>query len=126
MDRVRFTFEYIFRASPSMLYKFLSTSDCLIRWYCDEVDITGTRYVFVWDGSEEMATLIENREDELLRFQWDEAESPTEFLEYKMSTSPVTGETILEVSDFCDEDEVDDQRQLWETQIKRLQSATGG
>lgn len=125
MDTVKFTFEYLFRASPSILYKFLSTADCLIRWYCDDVDITGKKFTFEWEGSEEIAMLVENVENELLRFQWEDAEEG-EYMEFKMSTSPVTGETILEVSDYAEEDEIEDQRQLWETQIKRLRQATGG
>ncbi len=126
MDRESFTLEFIFRASPAILYKFFTTPSHLIRWFCDEVDINGDEYTFVWEGSEEVATLFENIEDERLRFRWEDAEDEDEFLEFKMSKSPVTGETILEVTDFCDADEVDDQRQLWETQIERMRNATGG
>jgi hypothetical protein len=43
-----------------------------------------------------------------------------------MYQSPVTGETILEVTDFCDEDEVEDQRQLWISQIEDMRKETGG
>jgi uncharacterized protein YndB with AHSA1/START domain len=125
MDRVRFTEEFIFRASPAIVYKFLSTPACLTRWFCDEVDISGEEYTFVWSGAAEVATLIDDYEDEFLRFQWDGAEDE-EYLEFKMYKSPVTGETILEVSDFCDEDELEDQRQLWQTQIESMRSAMGG
>lgn len=126
MDRVKFTEEFLFRASPAMLYKFLTTPACLTRWFCDEVDINGSEYTFVWSGSAEIANLIEDREEELLRFQWEDAEDEKEFLEFKMSKSPVTGETILEVTDYCDDDEIDDQRQLWQTQIERMRKETGG
>jgi uncharacterized protein YndB with AHSA1/START domain len=126
MDRVTLKEEFIFRASPAIVYKFLSTPSCLTRWFCDEVDINGEEYTFVWSGAAEVATLIDDYEDELLRFQWDEAEDEEEFLEFKMYKSPVTGETILEVTDYCDEDELDEQRQLWQTQIERMRSAMGG
>ena len=43
-----------------------------------------------------------------------------------MYKSPLTGETILEIQDFCDEDEINDQMQFWESQIKKLKTATGG
>jgi uncharacterized protein YndB with AHSA1/START domain len=125
MDRVKFTSEFIFRASPNILYKFLTSPDLLIRWFCDEADINGREFVFTWEGSEEKAILIENIEDSLVRMQWEE-EDDKEYLEYRMSRSPVTGETILNITDFCDDDEVADQKQLWETQIQRLKSATGG
>jgi len=43
-----------------------------------------------------------------------------------MRKSPVTGETVLEITDYCDEDEVNDIRQLWEAQMKQLKQETGG
>ena len=43
-----------------------------------------------------------------------------------MSRSPVTGETVLELTDYCDADELDDQKQLWESQMKILRQETGG
>ena len=125
MERVKIDLEFIFRASPTILYKFLTTPSCLIRWFCDEVDINDKTYSFVWNGSEEEADLIEDVENERLRFKWSDADEG-EFLEFRMAKSPVTGETILEITDYCDDDEVDDQTQLWESQIKQLRQETGG
>lgn len=126
MKRVQLELEFIFRASPTILYKFLTTPSCLIRWFCDEVDITLDEFSFFWEGSEEKAELIDDIEDERVRFRWEDAESDEEYLEFRMSKSPVTGETILLITDFCDEDEKDDQRQLWESQVKQLRIETGG
>lgn len=125
MDRVQITMEFIFRASPAMIYKFLSVPSSIIRWFCDEADIDGKEYTFIWSGSPETATLIDDVENERLRFEWEDAEED-EYLDYAISKSPVTGETILEITDFCDEDEVDDQRALWEEQMARLKRASGG
>ncbi len=124
MERVSFDMEFIFRASPTILYKFLTTPACLIRWFCDGVDITGEEYVFSWEGSEEVAELVDDIEDERIRFVWDDAEDG-EYLEFRMRKSPVTDETILEITDWADEDEVEDQKQLWESQIKILRQETG-
>lgn len=126
MERTSFTLEFIFRASPSILYKFFTTPSCLIRWFCDEVDISGETYSFFWSGAEEVATLIDDIEEERLRFQWEEAESEDEFLDITFERSPVTGETILKITDYCDDDEIDDTKQLWESQIKSLRQETGG
>jgi uncharacterized protein YndB with AHSA1/START domain len=126
MKRVKFTQEYLFRASPNILYKFLTTPSCLIRWFCDEVDIQGETWTFIWQGFDEIAELIEDIEEELLRFRWEESEEEDEYFEFKISKSPVTGETILEITDFCDEDELDDQKQLWNSQVKQLQVEIGG
>lgn len=126
MKRVSFNLEFIFRASPSILYQFFTTPNCLIRWFCDEVDITGEVYTFTWDGADEIAMLVEDRENDRVRFKWEDAEEEGEYLEIKFEKSPVTNETILTLTDFCDDDEVDDQKQLWESQMKQLKQETGG
>lgn len=125
MERVKINLEFIFRASPTILYKFFTTPSCLIRWFCEEVDISEDTYTFAWAGSEEEAEVIDEIEDELIRFQWSDAEDH-EFLEFHIARSPVTSETILSIVDFCDEDEVSDQTQYWENLMEKLRKETGG
>ena len=125
MKRVQINLEFIFRASPTILYKFFTTPSCLIRWFCDEVDINKDVYDFVWSEAVESAKMIDDIEDERVRFQWEDAEEG-EYFEFRMSKSPVTAETVLEITEFCDEDEVEDQKQLWESQMKILRQETGG
>lgn len=125
MKRVKFTVEFLFRASPGMVYQFLTSPACLTRWFCDEVDASEDEFTYFWAGEGQTAIVLEDIEEELLKLQWEDAEED-EYLEFKMYQSPVTGETILEVTDFCDEDEVEDQRQLWITQIEDMRKETGG
>jgi uncharacterized protein YndB with AHSA1/START domain len=125
MERVQIDLEFLFRASPTILYKFLTTPSTLIRWFCDEVDIQGDTYTFVWSGSEEVAELIDDIEDERIRFEWDEADAG-EYLEFRMGKSPVTGETILSITEWCDADEIDDQQQYWAKLMEDLRKETGG
>ena len=62
MKRIPVDLEYIFKASPAILYKFLTTPACLVRWFCDGVDINGDVYTFSWDGSEENAEVVDDIE----------------------------------------------------------------
>ena len=125
MERVKIELEFIFKASPTILHQFFTTPSCLVRWFCDEVSIVGNHYSFFWSGSEEVAELVEKEENERLRFKWEDADDD-EYFEVRFSRSPVTNETILNITDFCDDDEIEDQRQLWESQIKQLRQETGG
>ena len=126
MDRVKYNLEFIFRASPTIVYNFLTTPACLVRWFCDEVDITPKgEYSFFWEGAEENAVVLESEEGSFIQFEWEDAEEG-EFLEFRMTRSPVTGETILIITDFADDDEVEDAKQLWEKQISILRSEMGG
>lgn len=125
MDRVKFEMEFIFRASPAILYTFITTPSCLVRWFCDEVDINDDVYTFSWQGAEENAEMIDDIEEERVKFQWEDADEG-EFLEFRMYKSDVTNETILEITDYCDADEVEDQKQLWTSQIEKMRVETGG
>lgn len=123
--RVRIDLEYIFRASPTIIYNFVTTPACLVRWYCDDVDITSDVYTFYWSGSSETAYLIDDIEDERVRFEWEEADSG-EFLEFRMYKSDITNETILEITDFCDADEAQEVRDLWNSLMVELRKEAGG
>ncbi len=125
MQRVKYDMEFIFRASPAILYKFITTPSCLVRWFCDAVDITGDEFVFTWDGADEIAEMIDDIEEERVRFSWEDADEG-EYLEFRMYKSDVTNETVLEITDWCDDDEVEEQRDLWESQIKTMKTECGG
>jgi uncharacterized protein YndB with AHSA1/START domain len=126
VKRTSLKMEYIFRASPTIVYQFLTTPACLVRWFCDEVDINGTGYTFYWDGDDQTAHLIEDWEDELLRFEWDDAPAPNEYLEFTIFKSPITEETVVTITDFCDFNEVKETQKLWDSQIARMRIETGG
>ena len=126
MKRVRLDMEFIFRASPTILYTFMTTPACLVRWYCDEVDITNDVYTFYWSGSSEVAYLLDDIEDERVRFEWEDADDPNEFLEFRMYKSNITNETIVEITDFCDEDETQEVKDLWSTLMIDLRKECGG
>jgi len=78
-----------------------------------------------WEGSWEVATLLDDIEEERLRFKWEDSEEG-EYLEFRMYISDITRQTILEITDFCDDDEVDEQQDLWAKQIDSLHTAIGG
>lgn len=120
----KFKVEFLFRASPKIVYSFLSTPDNLTRWFCDDCNLVDGQFSFDWEGNEEIAFLLESQEDSYLRLQWEDF--PDEYLEYKMSRSEVTAETILEITAFCDEDEVEEEKDFWATQMESLRRAMGG
>ena len=124
--RVKLDLEFIFRASPAIIYTFITTSECLVRWYCDEVDITNETFTFYWSGSSEVAYLIDDIEEERVRMKWEDADDPEEYLEFRMYKSDITNETILEITDYCDADEVQEISDLWATQMVELKKECGG
>jgi uncharacterized protein YndB with AHSA1/START domain len=118
-----FTIERTFRASPTILYNFLTTPSGLVQWFADHVDKTGDNFSFYWNGNKETATIVSFSEEEHLKIQWDDQDH---FILYEIDKSEVTGETVLFVTDFAEEDEMDDQIQLWESQLDDLTKCMGG
>jgi len=123
--RVLFTVDFLLKASPTILYHFITTPSCLVRWFCDAVDITGEYFTFSWNGNIEVAELMDDIEDERLRFHWLDGEDDDEYFEFRISTADITDETILEIVDFAWADEVEEQKALWRTQVDRLRKETG-
>jgi uncharacterized protein YndB with AHSA1/START domain len=122
--RTLFKIEFLFRTSTTIVYQFLTTPACLVRWFCDEVDIDNNKFTFTWNGYAEIANLIEDWEDELLRFEWEDAD-PTEYLEFLITKSPITEETVLTITDFSEPGGVQKAKQLWESQIRQMRTAMG-
>ncbi len=125
MERKKLKLDFLFRASPNIIYTFLTQPSCLIRWFCDEVDIVGEKYSFGWNGAFEEAEMIDDIQEERIRFEWEDGEDD-EYLEFNINTSPVTNETIFEIIDFCDEDEVEYQTQYWTSLMETLKKEMGG
>ncbi len=125
MSRVKIEMEFIFRASPNIIYQFLTQPENLVRWFAEGVDINDDEYTFTWDGSSESARLIDDIEEERLRFKWNDSD-PEEYYEFRMYISDITRQTILEITDFSDDDESKEQQDLWSTQIEELRLACGG
>jgi uncharacterized protein YndB with AHSA1/START domain len=117
--------EYLFKASPTIVYSFLTTPACLVRWFCDSVDILGDVYTFEWQGYFQQAKLEVDIEDEYLKFVWLDGDNEGETLEYRISTSPITNETILTITDYSDEGDSGSQVQLWDSQIKSMKQEMG-
>ena len=80
-----------------------------------------------WDGSEESARMISKKKDEFVKFRWLEAEEEGEdtFFELRIRVDDLTGENSLLVTDFADDDEVEDAQDLWHAQVDKLRRVLG-
>ena len=120
-----FKLEYIIRSSPTILYSFLTTPAGLSQWFADSVDINDDIYTFIWNGAPEHAKLLDTEENERVRYQWDYSEEE-EYFEFEITKSEVTGDTILYVTDYADDIDMEDQKILWDSQIENLRKRIGG
>ena len=124
-DKVEYTMEFVVKASPKMLYKFLSTPSGLSEWFADNVNSRGKKFVFIWNGSEETANLLSKKTDKYIRFKWEEDEDSDSFFEFKLETDDLTNDLSLIITDYAEEDEIEEAQLLWESQINSLLHAIG-
>ncbi len=128
MDKEKYQVEYLVNASKSILYNCLSTPSGLSEWFADDVNIKNDIYSFFWDGAEEDARLLTKKREEFVKFKWlDTEDDPDDksFFELRIKIDALTGETALLVTDFAEEDEVEESQLLWSSQIDKLKRILG-
>ncbi|MBG7613255.1 SRPBCC domain-containing protein [Polaribacter sp. BAL334] len=125
MEKIKFELEVAIHASPSMLFQYISTPSSLQEWFADRVNSRGKIFSFNWDGVEEQAELVLKKSDERVRFKWLESDDDSYF-EIRIQVHPLTNDVSLVITDFADdEDEVEESKQLWESQIEELKHVIG-
>ena len=125
-DKVRIDLEFPIHASPSFLYQYISTPDSMGEWFADNVNSRGKKYIFIWDGAEEVAERIAQKNDTYIRFKWEEDEDEGSYFELRIEVDDLTKDVSLLVVDFADEDEVEESKMFWENQIAELKHVIGG
>lgn len=122
--KMMYTVEVPIRCSPTILFEFLSTPIGLQEWFADRVDQRENVYYFNWSGSVDTAEVLENETNEYIRYRWSYYDED-EFFEFRIQQSPVTSETILQITDFAEKDEINDQEMLWQSQVNDLKHRLG-
>src|SRR5210317_1679818 len=119
-DKIKFEVEFPIHASPHMLFQYFGTPSGLSEWFADNVNSRGERYTFIWDGTEEEAKVLQVRPEEKIRFKWLEDEDEKSFFEFRIEVDEITKDVSLIITDFADEDEVEETKMFWENQIEQL------
>lgn len=126
-DKVKYELEFPIQASPSLLFNYISTPSGLSEWYADNVNSRGELFTFIWDGSEEQAKMLTKKNSERVKFRWleHEEEGLSCYFEIRIQVDEITKDVSLMVTDFADEDEVDESKMLWENMISSLKQVVG-
>jgi hypothetical protein len=114
-----FSLEFPVRCSPTILYEFLSTSNGLGEWFADKVDDKEGIFSFTWSGSTDQAELVEKEFEKFVRFHWLHAPAE-EYFEFRIEKTEISNQTVLVIKDFAEKNEIKDQSQLWNYQVKDL------
>ena len=125
MSKEKIYIEYPLKGSASMIWKYIGTAAGLSPWFADKVECFDRTYNFYWGKTEKKtAHLIAQRNGVYVRFRWDEEPHST-FFEMRISYNELTRENTLEITDFADRNEIEDQKEIWNSQIENLRRQSG-
>ncbi|WP_350286095.1 START-like domain-containing protein [uncultured Croceitalea sp.] len=123
-DKTKFEIEFVIQSSPQLLYQYISTPSGLSEWFADNVNSRGELFIFIWDGTEENAKLLKRKSDEFVKFAWEENDDDSYF-EMRIIVDEITKDVSLFITDFAEDDEIDEAKMLWENQISDLKQVLG-
>ncbi len=123
-DLIKYEIEFVIQSSPQLLFQYIATPSGLSEWFADNVNSRGELFTFIWDESEEQAKLLKRKSDEFVKFKWNYTEDDS-FFEMRIIVDDITSDVSLFITDFAEEDEVEESKMLWENQISSLKQVLG-
>jgi len=116
--------EYSINTLPNILYYRLSNPSGLEEWFAEKVNFKDNIFTFKWEHSEQQAKLIEKKTNEFIRFRWLDNDEDT-FFEFRIQKQELTGDVALKITDFIEEDEIEDMTAMWDEQVDSLKHTLG-
>ena len=124
-NKIKFEIEFPIQASSHMLFQYFSQASSLDEWFADNVNSRGEIYTFIWGDTQEQAKLIKYETEEFMRYQWLEDEGADAYFEFRIQVDDLTQDVSLIVTDFAEEDEIEDTKLFWKNQINQLKQTIG-
>ncbi len=126
-DKIKYQLEIEVKSSTKVLYNMISTPSGMSEWFADDVNIKNDVFTFFWDGSSEEAKLLTKRKGESVKFQWmdDFEEGEKTYFELAIKVDELTNDVAIIITDFAEEDEIEEAQLLWENQISSLKKTIG-
>lgn len=124
-DKIKFELEIPIQASPQLLYQYISTASGLSEWFADNVNSRSELFTFIWDDTEEQAKLITKKNGERVKFKWLESDEDQSYFEIRIQVDGITKDVSLIITDFAEDDEIEESKMLWDNQISDLKQILG-
>ncbi|PKV50886.1 MULTISPECIES: START-like domain-containing protein [Aquimarina] len=126
-EKIKYELEFVVQSSPQLLYQYISTPSGLSEWFSDNVNSRGELFTFIWDDSEEEAKLLSKKSGERIKFRWveDENDGNDYFFEMRIQVDEITKDVSLMVTDYSEDDEMDESKMLWDNMIGNLKQVLG-
>ena len=125
IDKIKFELEIPIQASPQLLYQYISSASGLSEWFADNVNSRSELFTFIWDDTEEQAKLITKKNGERVKFKWLESDEDQSYFEIRIQVDGITKDVSLIITDFAEDDEIEESKMLWDNQVSDLKQILG-
>jgi uncharacterized protein YndB with AHSA1/START domain len=129
MNKFKFNTEFELRASPKVLFPYISSASGLQQWFCEKaINIDSHTLNLIWDGDPHMAKVVSLRLNKSIKFDFtstDEEAKDHNYLEIRLDTSDLTQTTYMKVTDYSENTDVIELQELWEEFIYKLKVIVG-
>jgi hypothetical protein len=121
----RFVLEHYMRTSINALYDMISTPSGFSEWFCDDVNVRGDEFTFVWGNDVQQALCIGRKHGELMRFHFEDDDDAGAYFELRIRVDPMTNDVALVVTDHAWPKDLPEAKALWESQVANLARVLG-
>lgn len=130
MEKHKFVTEYELRASPKMLFPYISTASGLSQWFAAKVNtMPEQRFDFQWDNESHIARQVSMRQNKGVRFEFlDTAAEEGEdnnYIDFRVDQSELTQSTYLRITDYSGTTDDEELVDLWDGLIDKLKEIVG-
>ena len=127
MGKEKIKMEYMLKGgSGNVIWSIISTPSGLETWFADKVTAKEKLYTFQLGKTEtRQAEVVHCRTNQFIRFHWLDDEEKKSYFELKIVYNELTEDLMLEVTDFAEITEIDDIKDLWDSDIEKLRRTSG-
>jgi uncharacterized protein YndB with AHSA1/START domain len=129
MSKYKFVQEFELRASPKVLFPYVSTPSGLQQWFASRVNTKEDHtFDFIWDGESHLAKVSSLRLNKSVKFEFlntGEGDRDLSYVEFKLEVSDLTQSTFLKITDYSSNHDTDDLASLWKGLIESLKDIVG-
>lgn len=124
-NKIKYELEFPIQASPSLLFQYISTPSGMSEWFADNINSRGEIFTFIWGESEEDAKLLTKKSGERIKMRWLDDEDTSYYFEMRIQVDEITKDVSLMITDFAEEDEIEESKMLWENMVSDLKQILG-
>ncbi|KAA9356595.1 START-like domain-containing protein [Larkinella humicola] len=130
MENYKFIAEYELRASPKVLFPYISTASGLSQWFASKVNVRPDhQFDFYWDNESHPAKQVSMRQNKSVRFEFlngnGTATDEHTYIDFRVDVSELTQSTFLRITDYSSNTDPDELKSLWNSLIDKLKEIVG-